>query len=350
MPSLQASTTRKDALITYIDQCKAGAGFANTPGASEPTLRSTFQALYILNIYNELGGINQDDLIDFVNSCKNEDTPDYYGFGNTPTSDSDIISTYYACWIFDLFNVEMYNYTYEWVAACQNGSDVGFGEAINESETVYTTYFGIEALTINGTDLSNNNVSKWLLDRQNTNPGSEGYGGFATDGNSSNMWATWAAIGSLDRLNNLSQILTDPLVAWINGSQNVNTYEDDYGAFSRGPGETDYSLLYTYTAIYSLQKLGSTYLTRIELEAALGWLLDLQNKDGGFHVNSFIADSTLSASYYAFAILNLLGQRSRLDTDAPWELGFALPLWLWVLIGIGITLIAAILIKKYYLD
>ncbi|NVM56181.1 MAG: terpene cyclase/mutase family protein [Candidatus Helarchaeota archaeon] len=345
MPSLQAITQRKDALIGYVKSCDTGAGFALTPGGSEPKVEHTFQALYILEVFNELGDIDEESLIEFVNNCKNVD----YGFGNTEGADSDIYSTYYACWIFDLFNVEMYNYTYEWVIACQNGS-AGFGEKINESEYLYPTYYGLEALTINGTDLSDNDVSVWLLERQNTNPSSDDYGGFATDGNSSNMWSTWAAIGSLSRLDNISQVLTEPLVSWINSSQNLNVYEDDYGAFSRKPIESDYCLHYTYTAIYSLRKLGTTYLSRINLGAALDWLLNLQNDDGGFRTKSADSDSSLSLTYYAFSILNLLGERGRLDTDVPWEYGFELPLWLWFLIGVAIVLTAILLIKKYYID
>lgn len=345
MPSLQATTTRKDALIDYVKSCETGSGFANTPEASGAILESTYHALYILDAYNDLGEIDEASLIEWVNNCKNAD----YGFGNKEIDESDIISTYYACWIYDLFNVVMYNYTYIWVADLQNGS-AGFADNSNVSENIYATFHGIEALTINGTDLSNNNVSTWLVERQNINPGSDGYGGFATDQNSSNMWATWAAIGSISRLNVLNQILTEPLVSWLNSSQNLNSYEDDYGAFSSKPGESDYGLLSTFAAIYCLQKLGSSYLSRINLEAALTWLLDLQNEDGGFRVNSIDAASSLSASYYAFAILDLLGERNRLESGVPWDPGFQIPLWGWILIGIGIILAAILIIKKYYLD
>ncbi len=342
LPSLQA-TTRKEALVTYVLSCDTGAGFQGAPDGADPTLEFTYQALFIINANNELAEINQDDIIDFVNNCKNGD----YGFGNTEGADSDIISTYYACWIFDLFNVEMYNYTYEWVAALQNGTE-GFSENVNASMTLYATYFGLEALNINGTDLSSNNISTWLLERQNSDSGSEGYGGFATDGKTSNMWSTWAAMGSLARMNNVSQVLAEPLASWINSSQNLNVYEDDCGAFGSKPGETDYSLLTTYTAIFSLQNLGSSYLSRIALETALSWLVNLQNEDGGFRVNEMTADSSLSATYYAFSILNLLGEQGRLDTEAPWDLGGGLPLWAWILIGIGIALAAILIIRKYY--
>ena len=342
LPSLQA-TTRKEALITYVLECDTEGGFTGTTGGVDPTLEFTFQALFLLNAYSKLSEINEMKIIEFVNDCKNGD----YGFGNTEEADSDIVSTYYACWIFDLFNVEMYNYTYTWIAALQNGTE-GFSEKVNESVTLYATYFGLEALYINGTDLSKNNVSTWLLERQNSDSGSDKYGGFATDGTSSNMWATWAAMGALSRLNNISQVLAEPLASWINTSQNLNIHEEDYGAFSSKPAETDYGLLTTYSAIYSLRKLGSSYLSRIELDTALNWLGDLQNEDGGFRVNSITASSSLSASYYAFALLYLLGEQGRLNTNAPWETGFELPLWAWILIGTGILLLAIVIYRKYY--
>lgn len=344
VPSLHA-ITRKDALIDYVLDCNTGAGFAATPNGVDPTLESTFQALSILSASNRLDEIEQEDVIDFVNNCKNTDN----GFGNTVSVASDIISTYYACWIFDLFNVEMQNTTYEWVANLQNGTE-GFSSKVNESVSIYATYFGVEALNLNGTDVQNSNISKWLLERQNNDSGSEGYGGFATDGESSNMWATWAALATLSRLNNITQVLAEPLASWINSSQNLNIYDDNYGAFSSKPTETDYSLLSTYTAIASLKLRGTSYLSRIQLDTALNWLMTLQNDDGGFQVNSLEGDSSISATYYAFVLLNLLGEQDRLNADAPWDLGGGLPVWAWMLIGIAITVTVILLIKRYYVD
>ncbi len=343
LPSLHATTTRKDALISYIKNCKTASGYGNTPGAAEPTLEATFQAIFILKVCGELGDVDADSLTNWVNSCRNAD----FGYGNTPDSLSEIYSTYYACWILNNFNEKIETHTYEWVADCQNESG-GFGNKPNMSENVYATYFGIETLIINGTDLTNNSLSTWLIGRQNTNDSSEGYGGFATDGTSSNMWATWAAMGSIARLKSINNITVEPLVSWLNSSQNLNIYEEDYGAFSSKPEESDYSVLSTYTAIYSLIQLGTTYLSRINLNSVLNWLLNLQNEDGGFRLNSFDAASSLSASYYVFSILNLLGKRSLLDNDVPWEAGFQLPLWAWILIGIAIAILVILAIKKKF--
>ncbi len=344
LPSLNAVTSRKDALISFIYDCKAELGFKNTPTTSESTLEATFQALYILKAYNRLGEIDSAPIIEFVNNCRNED----HGYGNTIGSNSTIFATYYALWITNLFDVVLDNDTDDWIAMLYNETS-GFSAQINASGSLYATYFGLEALYINSTNLSQFNLSTWLLGRQNTDSSSDNYGGFATDGNNSNLWATWAAMGSIDRLNISGGFLIEPLVSWINQSQNLNIYEDSYGAFGSKPSENDYSLLHTYAAIYSLQKLGETYLSRINLDAALNWILDLQNKDGGFRVSSPDADSTLSAIYYAFCALDLAGERGRLLNDVPWEYKFQMPLWLWILIGVAIAITAIILIKKYYM-
>ncbi|MHA1264284.1 MAG: prenyltransferase/squalene oxidase repeat-containing protein [Candidatus Helarchaeota archaeon] len=344
IPSLRAVTSRRDALLTYVINCNAGTGFADIPGGTYPTIESTYQAIYILNAYNGLGSVDSNEIIDFVNNCKNND----YGFGNTEDAESDIVSTYYACWIFNLFNAEIDSETYIWVADLQNGTS-GFAEKVNQSETLYGTYFGLETLTFNGTDLSTNNVSEWLSTRQNTQIGTEGYGGFSTDGSNANMWATWAAIGALSRLGKVSLIQINPLVNWVNQCQNLNVYEEDYGSFCSKIDELDYNLLSTYAAVTSLQKLGATYLTQIQVDAALNWMINLQNPDGGFRVNLITADSSLSASYYAFSLLEVLGETDRLNAAAPWEAGFEMPLWGWILLAIAIAIIAVLLIRKYYL-
>lgn len=343
-PMIQAVTTRQTAMISYVEQCKVGPGFGNTTRAKEPTLEATFQALYILKAYNSLNMVNVNSLISWVNTCRKAN----HGFGNTNRSAADIVSTYYATWIFKLFNRQLDNRTDDWVAACQNKS-TAFGETINATATLIASYYGLEALYLNNTNLKAYNISTWLLGRQNKNPSSDGFGGFATDGNSSNMWAAWAAIGSIKQLN-LNGYLVEPLISWINRSQNIINYDDDYGAFSNKPGDMDWSLLDTYTAIYCLKKLGNTYLGRIHLQATLDWLIDLQNSDGGFRVNSIIADSSLSATFYAFSILDLLDQENLLSTGVPWESPFALPLWAWVLIGIAIVIAAVFIIKKFYMD
>ena len=344
IPSIYAKTSRKNALISFIEECQWGTGFGNTPGATDTTLESMFQAYYILDAYDKIEYDCKSCVEDYVNETGNED----HGFGARSSDDSEIFSTYYALWLSDLLEVQYDNDTDEWLDSCYNESD-GFSDVINGTVSLYATYFGLEAMYMNSTDLSGYNCSTWLLERQNTNSGSEDYGGFATDGNSSNMWATWAAMGSLDRLNVSEGFLIEPLVAWINQSQNLNIYDDDYGGFSSGPSESDYSLLHTYAAIYCLQKLGDTYLSRIDLDAALDWLLELQNEDGGFRVNFIAASSTLSASYYAFCTLELLGEENRLLADVPWEEGLLLPLWLWILIVAVIAITAILIIRKYYL-
>jgi len=344
MPSLHATTTRKEELISYVLDCESGSGFANTPGA-EPTLEATFRALYILHSYNRLTEVDDETLVEWVNSTRNAD----HGFGNTVTASSDIYSTYYAMWIFKLFNKPIDNQTDNWVADCQNGTN-GFGEIVGASGTLFATYFGLEALYLNNTDLSEYNVSIWLLERQNKNPASTSYGGFSTDGNSSNMWGNWAALESLSRLNVSKGFLINPLVSWINECQNLISYEDDFGAFSNKPSTTDYSLLNSYPAIVSLTKLGSSYLSQINLEAALSGLLDLQNDDGGFRVNSITADSSLSATYFAFCLLRTVGEQSRLLEDAPWVYGFNMPVWLWIILGVVIAILAIVIIKKFYID
>ncbi|MFX1298964.1 MAG: prenyltransferase/squalene oxidase repeat-containing protein, partial [Promethearchaeota archaeon] len=344
IPSLRAVTSRKDSLVSFIKKCETESGFANIPGASEATLEATFQALYILDGLNMLSDINTDSVIEFVNKCKNED----HGFGNSNISSSNIYTTYYALWIEALLDIQLDNDTDDWVANLYNETG-GFKDKYNSTETLYATYFGLEALYINNTDLGNYNLSTWLIDRQNTNPSSEGYGGFATDGNSSNIWATWAAMGSISRLNISEGFLIEPLVLWINSSQNLNIYTDNYGAFSSSPAENDYSLLPTYAALYSIQKLGNNYLTQVNLDIALDWLIDLQNEDGGFRVNSIESDSSLSASYYAFRTLDCLGERNRLLADAPWKYKVELPLWLWILIGFAIVITAILIIRKYYI-
>ena len=55
------------------------------------------------------------------------------------------------------------------------------------------------------------------------------------------------------------------------------------------------------------------------------------------------------ASYHAFALLYLLGEQSRLNTNAPWESGLELPLWAWILIGAAITVLAIFIIRRYYM-
>jgi geranylgeranyl transferase type-2 subunit beta len=344
MPSIHAKTTRKDELISYIDECEIESTFASMAGAATPSVESTYHALYILNRFNKLDRITSEDAIEFVNSCKNED----FGFGNTPESDSDIFSTYYAIWIFDLFEVEMYNETFDWVVELQNGTE-GFSHEINGNVSLMATYYGLEALYMNNTDLMDYNMSTWLLERQNTNPASQNYGGFATDGNSSNIWGTWAAMGAIARLNISMVYLVNPLVVWINASQNLNPFEDDYGNFASEPGENDYSLLHMYAAVSSLWNIDESYLSQIDEDAALNLLLDLQNEDGGFRVNSIDAASSLSACFYAICTLDLLGGSGRLNDGAPWVYGFGLPLWAWILIGVGIVIVAILLIRKYYL-
>ncbi len=346
IPSIQAIATRQTAMLSYIEQCKVGPGFGNTPDASVPTLESTFQALYILNAYNNFAEVNVNALISWVNSCRNAD----HGYGNTNHTSvvSDISSTYYATWILDLFDRNLDNRTDEWVAACQNKSS-SFGEKINGTATLSATYYGLETLYLNNTNLKAYNVSTWILERQNTKPSSLGYGGFATDSNSSNMGATWAAIGAIKRLNS-GGYLIEPLISWINRSQNNISYDDNFGAFSTTPTDTDWSLLNTYAAIYSLQTLGSSYLARINLEATLDWLITLQNTDGGFRVNSFIGSSSLSATYYAFRTLELVDQEPLLSGNVPWESPFEMPIWAWILIILGIGIAAIFIIKKFYLD
>ena len=331
-------------MISYVEQYKVGSGFGNMTKAKEPTLEATFQALYILNTYNRLDLVTIDPLISWVNSCRRVD----HGFGNTNHSASDIYSTYYATWIFKLFNRQIDNRTDDWVAACQNKS-TAFGDKINGTATLIASYYALETLYLNNTDLKTYNISTWLVAQQNKNLISDGYGGFATASNSSTMLATWAAIGSIRRLN-ISGFLMVPLVSWINRSQNNVSYEDDYGAFSNKPGETDWSLIYTYAAIAGLQNLGQSYLTQIPLQAVLDWLINLQNTDGGFRVNSIAAGSSLSATYYAVSILNLLNQGNLLSGGVPWESPLELPIWAWVLIGIAIAFAAVFIIKKFYLD
>ena len=333
-------------MLSYIEQCKVGPGFGNTPDASVPTLESTFQALYILNAYNNLAEVNVNALISWVNSYRNAD----HGYGNTNHTSvvSDISSTYYATWILDLFDRSLDNRTDEWVAGCQNKSS-SFGEKINGTATLSATYYGLETLYLNNTNLKAYNVSTWILERQNTKPSSLGYGGFATDSNSSNMGATWAAIGAIKRLNS-GGYLIEPLISWINRSQNTVSYDDNFGAFSTKPTETDWSLLNTYAAIYSLQTLGASYLARINLEATLDWLITLQNTDGGFHVNSFTGSSSLSATYYAFRTLELVNQEPLLSGNVPWESPFEMPIWAWVLVILGIGIAGTFIIKKFYLD
>jgi prenyltransferase beta subunit len=325
-------------------ECETDSGFTDVPGAANSTLEATFQAVYMLNSYNKLGNIDTDAVIDFVNSCRNED----HGYGDTPYVESDLYATFYGLWLADLLEVQFDNDTDEWIEGLYNETE-GFSAKNGTARTLYATYFGLEAIYLNNTDLSAYNLSIWLLSRQNTNPVSEGYGGFATDGNSSNIWATWATMGSLTRLNVSGGYLVDPLVTWINQSQNLNDFEDDYGAFSSKPSENDFSLLHTYAALYSLQKVDDAYLSQVNLDAALDWLLDLQNVDGGFRVNSIDSDSSVSASYYAFCTFDLLGELNRLRSDVPWESGLELPIWLWVIIGALIAVIAILLIRKYYL-
>jgi len=346
IPSIQAIATRQTAMLSYIEQCKVGPGFGNTPDASVPTLESTFQALYILNAYNNLAEVNVNALISWVNSCRNAD----HGYGNTNHTSvvSDISSTYYATWILILFDRSLDNRTDEWVAACQNKSS-SFGGKINGTATLSATYYGLETLYLNNTNLKAYNVSTWILERQNTKPSSLGYGGFATDSNSSNMGATWVAIGAIERLNS-SGYLIEPLIWWINRSQNTVSYDDNFGAFSIKPTETDWSLLNTYAAVYSLQTLGASYLARINLEATLDWLITLQNTDGGFHVNSFTGSSSLSATYYAFRTLELVDQEPLLSGNIPWESPFEMPIWAWVLVILGIGIATIFIIKKFYLD
>lgn len=339
MPSIQA-TSRKNALISFIEQCDTGSGFVNTLEGNETTLKASYHAIFLLNASNKLDIVDSDLLIEWVNSSKNADN----GFGNTPGSNSEIYSTYYAIYIFSIFNVEVSNETYDWVAACQNGTS-GFGEKINETGALFPTYFGLESMYYNSTDLTNYNFVSWLLGRQNTNAGSEGYGGFATDGNSSNVWGSWAALGSLSRLGTTSGYLVNPLVSWLSSGQNNNSYDPDYGGFSSTPSGIDYSLLNTYSTLYSLDTVGAAYLSSIDRDAVINWIIDLQNEDGGFRVNAGDADSSLAAAYYVYNTLTLLGES--LLGGVPWEFGFALPLWLWVLIGLGIALVAIGLIKKY---
>ncbi len=345
IPALHAVTSRKDALIAFIKDCETESGFTNIPGGKNPTLEATFQALYILHIYGELEDLDEESLIDFVNESRNAD----HGFGANTTLPSEIYSTYYALWIAKLFDVQLDNHTDEWIAVRYNQSG-GFNDKNNTVVTLSATYFGLEGLYFNSTNLRNYNCTSWLLKRQNTDNSSEDYGGFATDGNSSNLWATWAAMGSLSRLNVSSGFLKIPLILWINRSQNLNSLEDDYGGFASKPEEADYSLLNTYAAIYSIRKLGTSYLSQINRVAARTWLLALQNDDGGFRVNSIDAASSLSATYYAFCTLDLLGERDRLLENAPWEPAFELPLWLWFLIGVAIAITAIFIIKKYYFD
>ncbi|MDD1777426.1 MAG: terpene cyclase/mutase family protein [Candidatus Helarchaeota archaeon] len=346
IPSIQAVATRQTAMLDYIEQCKVGPGFGNTPAATVPTLESTFQALYILNAYSQLAEVNENALIKWVNSCRNAD----HGYGNTNHTAvvSDITSTYYATWILDLFDRSLDNRTDEWVVACRNISS-SFGDEINGTATLSATYYALETLYLNNTNLKAYNVSTWILERQNIIPSSLGYGGFATDRNSSNMGATWAAIGAVKRLNTGGYLL-EPLISWINRSQNTVSYDDNFGAFSTKPTETDWSLLNTYTAIHSLQMLGTSYLARINLSATLDWLITLQNADGGFRVNSFTGASSLSATYYAFRTLELVNQKALLSENVPWESPFELPIWAWVLIAIGIGIAAIFIIKKFYLD
>ena len=346
IPSIQAVATRQSAMLDYIEQCKVGPGFGNTPTATVPTLESTFQALYILNAYNHLSEVNINALISWVNKCRNVD----HGYRNTNRTAvvSDIVSTYYATWILDLFDRSLDNRTDEWVAACQNKSS-SFGEKINGTATLSATYYGLETLYLNNTNLKAYNVSTWILERQNIIPSSLGYGGFATDRNSSNMGATWAAIGAIKRLSSGGYLL-EPLISWINRSQNNVSYDDDFGAFSDQPTEADWSLLNTYAAVYSLQTLGAKYLARINLAATLDWLITLQNTDGGFRVSSLTGSSSLSVTYYAFRTLELVNQEALLSENVPWESPFEMPIWAWVLIAIGIGIVAIVIIKKFYLD
>jgi len=339
------ATSRQEAIIYYIQQLKVGPGFGNTTRATLPTLQSTFQALYILNACNSLNIVDSDSLIIWINKCRKAD----HGYGNLNCSTSDIYSTYYALWILKLFNRQLDIETDDWVAACENKS-TGFGEKINGTVSLTASYYGLEALYLNNTNLKAYDIRTWLLGRQNINPNSDGYGGFATDGNSSNMLANWAAIGALSRLAISSGYKIEPLVSWINRSQNTLSYDDNYGAFSNKPGDEDWSLLNTFAAVYCLQKLGATYLNRILLQVTLDWLSNLQNIDGGFRQNSITADSSLSATYFAFSMLILLNRRDILFEGVPWESPFEMPIWGWVLIGIAIVITAVFLIKKFYLD
>lgn len=345
IPSIQAVATRQTAMLDYIKQCKFGSGFGSTPAATIPTLESTFQALYILNAYNDLSEIDVDTLVSWVNSCRNAD----HGYGNIPTATvSDIVSTYYATWILDLFDRSLDSQTDEWVAACQNKSS-SFGVKINGTATLSATYYGLETLYLNNTNLKAYNVSNWILERQNTKSSSLGFGGFATDRNSSNMGSTGMALGALQRLT-IGGYLLEPLISWINRSQNTVNYDDNFGAFGTNPTEMDWSLLNTYAAVYSLRTLGTAYLGRINLAATLDWLIMLQNTDGGFRVNSFNSSSSLSATYYAFKTLEVVNQEALLSENVPWESPFEMPIWAWILIAIAIGFVAILIIKKFYLD
>lgn len=323
--------------------CETETGFGNKPGALNGTLESTFYALYILDGFNRLGNIDSEAMIEYVNKCRNTD----HGYGNTFSAASDLYSTYYALWICAKFDVNLDNDTDEWVAGLYNATE-GFTGSSNETGSLGATYYGLESLYLNDTNLEKYNLSSWLLGRQNDDIASDGYGGFATDGNKSNLWATWTALASINRLNITGGFLISPLVLWINSSQDLNIYEESYGAFSSKPSATDYSLLNSFAAIYSLKALGSAYLSSINLEQALNWILDLQNDDGGFRISTSEGDSILSASYYAFYTLKLSGELNKLNEDVPWEYGFELPLWAWILIGIAVTIAAILIIRKYY--
>ncbi|NHI93024.1 MAG: hypothetical protein EAX96_11020 [Candidatus Lokiarchaeota archaeon] len=344
IPTIKADATRMDAMESYIMECNIGPAWGNSPDATEPTLLSTFQSLYILYTFFNLEGIDSYYLIEWLILCKNRDN----GYGIIPYTESLIYYSYYASWIRAIFNQELEYGTQAWILSCQK-EESGYGANQNSPATLISTFYGLMALNLYDTSIDDENLIIWLKEKQNLIPSSIDFGGFSTDGSSSNLWDAFSAIASLSILQDFGGVLLSPLIDWIASCQNLNNYHDQYGAFSSTPENTDYSLVNTYAAIACLSILGSYYLNQINLDATINWILKLQNEDGGFSNLYGGGGSSLSSTYFAACILDLLDLNVLVSDPVPWDENFIFSLrltFIICLIGIFIAINAIIIIKK----
>lgn len=223
----------------------------------------------------------------------------------------------------------------KWVKGLQNttkpANNKNYGGFVERSNaTIATLRYTHDALltlgwlsktsSINGTLAANFTVN---LQRLNATAWPTTLGGFADRYNeNASVAATYYALEALAVLGQLSRINSSLAITWLNSCQVLVPHNStSYGGFTNGRNATFATLQSTYMAVRSLEILGA--LTSMNQSAVIAFALSCYHSNlnypqyqGGFGQTSDDFVSTQSATYYAAAMLKILGAEAQLAADA----------------------------------
>ena len=325
-----AAYTRRDFAVDYLFKYydKEDAAF-RLKNEEAPSIKATYYGITILHkLLNEKEfkkKINETILSNWIKSkqVSNINATDFGAFRDTNEEFGTIYTTLFAIKTLSIINkIDEINRTnlVNWLNSCYN-EDGSFSIKPTGGVSLSTTYAAVIILSELGelnTIVNKTKTVNWILKLQINNATNSDYGAFSMYPNATigSVVATFMAIDALNILGASDSVNLTRVKTWVEGIYSSKGYFFDN---KEDMERNEYNIYTTYYGILVLKTLNG--LTDEKKQQITKWILDLQRSNGGFAFNEKLEDCNLLSTALALLSLYELSSLDVLNVKAPWIWG-----------------------------